>query len=31
MEAQLSDFPEEDEKEVKYFRGIYSQYQVGTG
>jgi hypothetical protein len=28
-EAQLSHYPEEDEKDVKYYRGIYPAHQVG--
>lgn len=29
-EAQLSHFPEEDEQDVRYFRGIFPPLQVGT-
>jgi hypothetical protein len=29
-EAQLSSFPEEDEQDVKYFRGIFPPHQVGA-
>ena len=30
LDKQLSYFPEEDEQDVKYFKGIFSPHQVGA-